>query len=111
MRIAIDGTAAAGKGTLAKKMAEALSYPYIDTGALYREFYFKTKRWPGMMRRCTALTKTLNFTFATSTLGFQIFVMASIFQKPSERMMFRKVRVWSLLVVEFAVHYFRSKRI
>lgn len=34
--IAIDGTAASGKGTLAKKLAERLHYAYLDTGALYR---------------------------------------------------------------------------
>lgn len=34
--IAIDGPAAAGKGTLAKRLAEHLHYAYLDTGALYR---------------------------------------------------------------------------
>lgn len=34
--IAIDGPAAAGKSTVAKKLAEKLSYVYIDTGAMYR---------------------------------------------------------------------------
>lgn len=34
--IAIDGPAAAGKSTIAKKLAEKLNYIYIDTGALYR---------------------------------------------------------------------------
>lgn len=34
--IAIDGPAAAGKSTVAKRLAEALSYVYIDTGAMYR---------------------------------------------------------------------------
>ena len=36
MIIAIDGPAAAGKGTLAKKLAEYLKFAYLDTGALYR---------------------------------------------------------------------------
>jgi cytidylate kinase len=36
MIIAIDGPAAAGKGTLARRIAEALSLPYLDTGLLYR---------------------------------------------------------------------------
>lgn len=36
MNIAIDGPAAAGKSTVAKKVAEALHYTYIDTGAMYR---------------------------------------------------------------------------
>ncbi|WP_102027374.1 (d)CMP kinase [Salirhabdus sp. Marseille-P4669] len=34
--IAIDGPAAAGKSTVAKIVAEDLSYIYIDTGAMYR---------------------------------------------------------------------------
>ncbi len=34
--IAIDGPAAAGKGTLAKNLAAALGLPYLDTGILYR---------------------------------------------------------------------------
>jgi cytidylate kinase len=34
--IAIDGPAAAGKGTLARRVAEALGLPYLDTGLLYR---------------------------------------------------------------------------
>lgn len=39
--IAIDGPAAAGKSTVAKKIAEKLSYIYIDTGAMYRAITFK----------------------------------------------------------------------
>jgi cytidylate kinase len=34
--IAIDGPAAAGKGTLARRLADALGLPYLDTGLLYR---------------------------------------------------------------------------
>lgn len=34
--IAIDGPAAAGKGTLAKKIAAHYAYAYLDTGSLYR---------------------------------------------------------------------------
>ncbi len=36
MIIAIDGPAAAGKGTLARRLAAALGLPYLDTGLLYR---------------------------------------------------------------------------
>ena len=36
MIIAIDGPAAAGKGTLAKKLAEKFDFAYLDTGSLYR---------------------------------------------------------------------------
>jgi CMP/dCMP kinase len=34
--VAIDGPAAAGKSTVAKKVAEILKFTYIDTGAMYR---------------------------------------------------------------------------
>lgn len=34
--IAIDGPAAAGKGTLARRLAAALGLPHLDTGLLYR---------------------------------------------------------------------------
>jgi len=34
--IAIDGPAAAGKGTLARRLASHLALPYLDTGLLYR---------------------------------------------------------------------------
>jgi CMP/dCMP kinase len=36
MIIAIDGPAASGKGTLAKRVAAALGLPHLDTGLLYR---------------------------------------------------------------------------
>lgn len=34
--VAVDGPAAAGKGTLARALAEHLNLPYLDTGVLYR---------------------------------------------------------------------------
>ncbi|MCD8562674.1 MAG: (d)CMP kinase [Alphaproteobacteria bacterium] len=40
--IAIDGPAASGKGTLARKLAQALSYAYMDTGTLYRSVALET---------------------------------------------------------------------
>lgn len=36
--VAIDGPAAAGKSTVAKKVAEIKGFTYIDTGAMYRAF-------------------------------------------------------------------------
>ncbi|MEO2074270.1 MAG: (d)CMP kinase [Bacillus sp. (in: firmicutes)] len=41
LSIAIDGPAAAGKSTVAKIVAENLSYIYIDTGAMYRSLTYK----------------------------------------------------------------------
>ena len=34
--VAVDGPAAAGKGTLARRIAQTLGLPYLDTGLLYR---------------------------------------------------------------------------
>ena len=36
MIIAVDGPSAAGKGTLARGIAKALGYHFLDTGSLYR---------------------------------------------------------------------------
>lgn len=36
INIAIDGPASSGKGTVARMVAAALGYAYIDTGAMYR---------------------------------------------------------------------------
>jgi cytidylate kinase len=36
MIIAIDGPAAAGKGTLARRIAQDFDFAYMDTGSLYR---------------------------------------------------------------------------
>ena len=40
--IAIDGPAAAGKGTLARRLAAHLGYAYLDTGLIYRAVGLKT---------------------------------------------------------------------
>jgi 3-phosphoshikimate 1-carboxyvinyltransferase len=34
--VAVDGPAASGKGTVAKRVAEALGFHYLDSGSLYR---------------------------------------------------------------------------
>ena len=41
MIIAIDGPAAAGKGTLARHLAEYLHFAYLDSGSLYRAVALK----------------------------------------------------------------------
>lgn len=42
--IAIDGPAAAGKGTLARRIAAHLGLAYLDTGLIYRAVGMKAKR-------------------------------------------------------------------
>lgn len=41
LKIAIDGPAGAGKSTVAQRLASALGYVYIDTGAMYRAATWK----------------------------------------------------------------------
>jgi cytidylate kinase len=48
--IAIDGTSASGKSTNAKRVAKALGYVYVDTGAMYR-----TLAWHCLIQRVDVL--------------------------------------------------------
>ena len=41
--IAIDGPSGAGKGTIARTIAQALQYPHVDTGAMYRAVGWKAE--------------------------------------------------------------------
>lgn len=47
MIIAIDGPAASGKGTMARRIAKDLGVPYLDTGSLYRAVGVLTLRRGG----------------------------------------------------------------
>ena len=42
--IAIDGPSASGKGTVAQRVAEALGFYYLDSGALYRMLSLAARR-------------------------------------------------------------------
>ncbi|HEU5323175.1 MAG TPA: (d)CMP kinase [Methylomirabilota bacterium] len=42
--ITIDGPAGAGKGTVARKLAERLGYRLVDTGAMYRALAWSVRR-------------------------------------------------------------------
>src|SRR5574342_1426114 len=42
--VAIDGPAGAGKSTVSKRVAQALGYQLLDTGALYRAVALVAKR-------------------------------------------------------------------
>ncbi len=43
LTIAIDGPSGAGKGTVARTLAERLGYRYVDTGAMYRAVAWKAR--------------------------------------------------------------------
>lgn len=46
MRIAIDGPAASGKGTIAKGLAQHFALPHLDSGLLYRAVGLAVKNTP-----------------------------------------------------------------
>ena len=50
MIIAVDGPSAAGKGTLARRLAAALGFAYLDTGSLYRATALRVIRRGGDYR-------------------------------------------------------------
>lgn len=57
--IAIDGPAAAGKGTLARKLAQRLGYAYLETGALYRAVALATLEMGGDPSKVDDVTPAL----------------------------------------------------
>ncbi len=66
IKIAIDGTAASGKGTLAKKLANKYGFVHLDTGLLYRkvanELIIKKKDTSANLADCSfEIAKNLNF--------------------------------------------------
>jgi CMP/dCMP kinase len=62
LSIAIDGPAGAGKSTVAKQVAERLSFIYIDTGAMYRALTFKALSLGADLNDGTALEAVLETT-------------------------------------------------
>ncbi|MBP8951941.1 MAG: (d)CMP kinase, partial [Armatimonadetes bacterium] len=44
VQVAIDGPAGAGKSSVARGLARALGYTYIDTGAMYRAVAYRASQ-------------------------------------------------------------------
>lgn len=66
--IAIDGPAGAGKSTIAKRVATALGYIYVDTGAMYRAmalYFLKNnidiKKEQDVADRCNEISITIAY--------------------------------------------------
>ena len=57
LTVAIDGPAGAGKSTVARLVATALGYAYIDTGAMYRAIAWKALREGCALTNEPALTR------------------------------------------------------
>jgi cytidylate kinase len=63
--VAIDGSAASGKGTLAKRIAAHFDFAYLDSGSLYRAIGVAVLRKSGdptNEAQAVAVAKTLNIT-------------------------------------------------
>jgi cytidylate kinase len=60
--IAIDGPSAAGKSTLAKRLAKDLGFTYLDTGAMYRALALKVLSEGIDINNDTALPELINRT-------------------------------------------------
>jgi len=74
LTIAIDGPAGAGKSTAAKRVASALDYTYIDTGAMYRAVAWKALREgvpPEDEAGLTRLAQKMRIEFAPGQDGVQ----------------------------------------
>ncbi len=72
--IAIDGPAASGKGTVAKRVAATLGWHYLDSGALYRLIALKALRSgtdPDRAEALAALARSLDCAFASERLWLE----------------------------------------
>ncbi|MDQ0158500.1 (d)CMP kinase [Alkalibacillus salilacus] len=77
MKVAIDGPAAAGKSTVAKKVANQLSYVYIDTGAMYRALTLQALREgidPNDEQGLSHLAKRVTISFKYQEHGQDVFL-------------------------------------
>ncbi len=62
INIAIDGPSAAGKSTIARRLAKKLGYVHLDTGAMYRCVAFKARKLGIDWMDEAALTKMIQQT-------------------------------------------------
>ena len=89
--IAIDGTFASGKGTLAKKLAEHYNLSYLDTGKLYRAVghaVLKEGGNPDVERDAVKAVQSLNIT----ALGDPILKSADVAVAASKVAIHKNVR-------------------
>ena len=81
MIVALDGPAAAGKGTLAKALAAHFKLPHLDTGALYRAVASKVLRehcTPEIAAATLAATDMAASDLRSGAVGAQASVVAAI---------------------------------
>lgn len=85
--IAIDGTAASGKSTFARSLAQRLGYIYVNTGAMYRgvTWYLQEKNIP--LRDIEAVARAIETAGVRTHLkdGELVFLIAGIDPLPHVR--------------------------
>jgi cytidylate kinase len=85
--IAIDGTAASGKSTFARQLAQRLGYVYVNTGAMYRgvTWYLQEKNIP--LCDADAIVREINHAGIRTRLqdGELVFLIAGIDPLPHVR--------------------------
>ena len=69
--VAIDGPAGAGKSTVARRLADALGYVLVDTGAMYRAVALVAKRQGVAWSDGSALGELARGLVAKSALSFE----------------------------------------
>src|SRR5579883_3218234 len=79
--VAIDGPAGAGKSTVARRLADALGFVFVDTGALYRTVAVSAKRAGVAWSDAAAVGDLANALVARGAIAF-------------DRDAARGVRVW-----------------
>jgi len=67
--VTIDGPAGVGKSTMAKRLARALSIPYLDTGAMFRAIAWKLGEGSWDWDETRLQAELDNFEFALSGIG------------------------------------------
>lgn len=75
--IAVDGPVGAGKSTAARRLAEALGYVYIDSGAMYRALGWKAVQAGVDLRdhaRLVALAAATDIRMVAGSSGFRVLV-------------------------------------
>ncbi|MCI3920263.1 (d)CMP kinase [Paenibacillus sp. TRM 82003] len=76
INVAIDGPAGAGKSTVARQVAGALGYIYVDTGAMYRTVTLKALRAGATddPQRLTALTERMDLRLVPEPEGQRVWM-------------------------------------
>jgi len=83
--IAIDGPAGAGKSTVARRVAEQIGIPYLDTGAMYRCVALQALRKqidPQDISRVAEIAETIEITLNGTHVGLNGEDVSSLIRTP-----------------------------